>query len=416
MKKLIILFCSLVIFVSSVEVSLCGYIYIKDNHHDFTSIKNDDGLSIYITNNSVSEISGTIKSLTNVKRVSINMSGCDAYPLSQECIDRGKMRINLPVELFTLPNLETLSFMGRASYTVNDTKGAIHSSIKKIYLNWTSPGDLSFLSRLDNIDEVTIKYDSINVDSKNDIPEYIYDMKNIRRLSVKSNEIPLKLSNRICEMRNLEELDFDGTIADFPTCANGMDKVKTVAIVYCGGKEKINGEEYYFPKNLLQFKNIQNLSIAACGKFGMPPYAIGLKKLKNFQLGDCMQDEYAEAQRACPDVYQSLYSGHGMNIDTNMINIMTLSEYTNIETIFINKWNVFDPAKDGRASTNNLTLREPAQKDLVKKWNAGQQAFTKSITDAVKSGKLPHLKKVVIPDLEVESTILVFPFENKQSD
>ena len=197
-------------------------------------------------------------------------------------------------------------------------------------------------------------------------------------------------------MRNLEELNFYRTIVDIPLCKNRMDKIKTVAMHYCGKKEKINGEEYYFPSRLLQFKNIKNLNITSCGRFEMPPY--GLKNLRYFQLGDCLQDDIV-CQAAC--------AGHPMG----GINVINILRYPNIERIVVGKRDIFDYTIGNLSPINSWD----ADPKFDKIWNAGQKKFIKNLSAAFKGGKVPHLKEVLIPDINAPDPMQIFPFKNEQS-
>jgi hypothetical protein len=381
--------------------TIAASLSIYNDVYNFSELDPDiDKLSIIILDGSMTKISSDIKVLKNLK--SIGISGYYEGGCSNFGEDYGDVvgTIDLPQELFELPLLERLN-LACAHYTASAFESAeiIQSNIKNIVL-WRLC-DASFITKLDSVINLSIDY-------RKEIPEYIYGLKKLQKLFVGSREIDekkmLHISDKLCDMQDLEELNFTGHSVELPFCKDKLKKVTSLTMSFSGRKEKLGDKEYYFPVKILQFENLENLSLALCGRFELPPYRLGPQKLKKILL-DSNLDRYGNNDRSCAE-------GDGKT----GLNILNLSEYPNLEEAMIYNTDIFDDNVGNPPSMTLYDLARKNKKEFNKRWDNGQKAFIKNITTAIKRGKLPHLKEVVIPDRNAQGDdefLTVFPFEEK---
>ena len=202
--------------------------------------------------------------------------------------------VNLPSVLFECEGMQELDLYKNG---IKQIPGEFNKLIelKKLDLSHNQLTELpASFSRLEQLEELDIKENPFN----QILPQAVYDLTTLKKLSYSIFKLKYEdsfksrpLSNGICALQNLEELDISALeLTSIPTCFGSLKNLKRLSI-------SMSPKSYLFPTEITQLTNLERLKYVSRG-YPIRELPADMRKLSMLKYLEIEKNQLSETQKA----------------------------------------------------------------------------------------------------------------------
>lgn len=250
--------------------------------------------------NKINELPDFFASLISLEELSLANNGIVTLPPSfgklkaLKSLDlKGNQLITLPAVLFECTNLWELSLYKNGT-TQLPNEFAKLKELKILDLTENQLKDIpTSFSNLEKLEDLSLSYNPFD----QILPKAVYAFVSLKKLtylnfklSIEKDFKPQSLSNQMCVLQNLEELEINATeLISLPACFGNLNKLKQLSLT-------LSPKSYLLPNEIAQLTNLERLKYVSRGYpiRELPANMRNLSKLKRLELG---KTQLSEAQK-----------------------------------------------------------------------------------------------------------------------